>query len=1030
MGPVRHRPGPGSGRTEKPSPLEFVDPGDPPDLTARIVPVGREDPHEGVWGRFVLLEPHTGRENNNLNPSVSLHILVVEDHDASRQALQMSLEDWGHKVYAADAGDGAIPILRANPQIQVMLTDWRLPGLDGIELCQQVREINDRYLYIIMMTARNERGDRVRALEAGADGFIDKPLDLQELRSHIAVAERLFDLESKLGKEIHKLKAAHTGLKEESDVRETLVDVGMQLSGQLDREGLIDSILEAALRLTSADLAAFISALPEFSEVKVKSEREFPGSATEALKALPAAMRITGARFDNHSEEIGSLLVVPLAAAAGEQLGTLFLTQQANHPFTDRDERIVSGLAAQAAVALDNARLYRAAVNNERRLTETNNELRDRYHQLKSLRAESEATQANLDSVLSGIQEAFFLLDRNYKFVYLNQEAAQMAGSQVADMIGCSFWELFPDLVGSGLDAALETAQTTGHLARLEEYYAARGRWYEHRVHPSGEGLLSLFTLDITESKNAELSARKMELWLKAIFDQTSGYFAILHPDGRTAQLNQAALAASGLPLQELLDRPIWEVGLWNVEGEQERLRASWDIATAGAVVREVANYLYSDGSLRTMDRSLTPILDETGQIRYILVEGLDITDLKRTEEALERARDQALLANRMKSQFLANMSHEIRTPLSGIRGMTEFLHDTALDDSQKEYVEAINRCSQGLLAIVGDVLDLSRIEAGEMEVREETFELHSTVEHLVGLFHYRTREKGVDLKLNIAPDVPDVVLGDPDRLRQILTNLVNNSVKFTDAGSVEVRVSNGRDRGHHSVLFEVVDTGIGIQEDAQAKLFQPFSQVDSSPSRRYGGTGLGLSIVKRLVELMRGEVGVISQYETGSTFWFELPLAPSSPDLLPVVQHLNGSHEADRDALDLLRVLVAEDNDVSRRVALLQLEKLGVKAKAVTNGQEVLDILREEAFDLILMDCQMPTLDGYSAASIIRSPEYDGHKDVVIIALTAHALKGEREKCLDAGMDDYTIKPLAFDALKALLSHWSMVKRSRLTAH
>lgn len=962
-----------------------------------------------------------------MNPSVSLHILVVEDHAASLQALLMSLEDWGHKVYTADSGAAALSLLRENPQIQVMLTDWRLPVMDGLQLCQEVRRINDRYLYVIMMTARNERGDRVRALEAGADGFIDKPLDLHELRSHIAVAERLFDLETKLGNEISKLKTAHAGLKEESEVRETLVDLGMQLSSQLDREGLLDSILEAAHRLTTSSLVAFISGLPEFSDIVVRSERADPSAVTEALRALPGRVRAEGARYDRFSDEIGSLLVVPLAAAAGELLGTLFLTGE--EPFSNRDAHVIRGLAAQAAVALDNARLYRAAVDNERRLTETNNELVDRFHQLESLKAASEATQANLDNVLSGIQEAFSLLDRSYRFVYLNQEAAAMAGSQVQDMIGRSFWELFPDLVGSGLDNALENAQNTGHLIRLEEYYAGRDRWYEHRVHPSAQGLLSVFTLDITETKKAELSARKMELWLKAIFDQTSGYFAILHPDGRTAQLNQQALTATGLPLQELLDRPVWEVELWNVEGEAERLRASWDIATAGAVVREVANYRHADGTLRTMDRSLTPILDEVGQIRYILIEGLDITDLKRTEEALERARDQALLANRMKSEFLANMSHEIRTPLSGIRGMTEFLQETELEGNQKEYVEAINRCSQGLLAIVGDVLDLSRIEAGELEIREETFELRSTVEHLVGLFAYRTKEKGVELSLSMAEEIPDIVLGDADRLRQILTNLVNNSVKFTDVGSIVVRVAAGHRCGPNSVLFEVADSGVGIQDEGKGKLFQPFSQVDSSASRRFGGTGLGLSIVKRLVELMRGEVGFESAYGKGSTFWFELPLAPSSSELLPVARELKGGPEPAREMLDQLRVLVAEDNDVSRRVALLQLEKLGVLARAVTNGQEVLAALREEAFDLILMDCQMPQLDGYAAASIIRSPEFDGHKDVVIIALTAHAFKGEREKCLAAGMDDYTIKPLAIDSLKSLLSHWGEVRRAPLAS-
>ncbi len=960
---------------------------------------------------------------SKLSNSLPLNILVVEDHEGSRQALVMSLAEWGHRVIAVDSGDKALPALRRHPELQVVLTDWRLPGMDGLQLCQEVRALDDRFLYVIMMTARNERGDRVRSLEAGADGFIDKPLDLQELRSQISVASRLCDLESKLGAKISNLKEAHEELTQESEVRETLVDLGIVLSGQLDRDSLLESFLDSARRLNSARHVAFL-ADPE--ELILRGE---PGEHTylkTVLLGLPTIIREHGGHLQNYSADFGCLLVTPLVVA-GKLLGTLVQTQET--PFSDRQIRATAGLAAQAAVALDNARLYRIAVDNETRLQATNRELSERYYQLESLRAESEATQSNLDSVLSGIQEAFFLLDRGYRFLYTNQAAAALAESSVTEMIGRSFWELFPDFVGSQLDHALEQATDAGPPARLEEYYVSRGRWYEHRVHPSHHGPISVFTLDITEIKQAELAARQTELWLKAIFDQTSGYFAILHPDGRTAGVNQAALAATGLPLQAILHHPVWDIALWDVNDEKERLRRSWDQALTGSLVREIVSYRFHDGTLRTMDRSLTPIVDELGQIRYILVEGLDITNLKKTEEALERARDAALLANRMKSQFLANMSHEIRTPISGIRGMTEFLQDTELDTEQKEYVEAISRSSQSLLAIVGDVLDLSRIEAGEMEIREEVFELSSTVEHLVGLFGFRAREKGVALEVQHDDSLPPVVKGDPDRLRQVLTNLVNNAMKFTDRGSIQIVVSVGERRGPHSVRFDVCDTGIGIQPEAIEKLFLPFSQVDPSPSRRYGGTGLGLSIVKRLVELMDGEVGVSSNYGQGSNFWFELPLAPSGEAPQLSLSPSPSEHQGEGSDFGDLRVLVAEDNDVSRRVAMLQLEKLGVWSRAVTNGHEALEALREEPFDLILMDCQMPVLDGYSAASVIRSSEFDGHKDVVIVALTAHALKGERERCLAAGMDDYTIKPLPMNSLRNLLAGWSAVRKSRVPA-
>ena len=957
--------------------------------------------------------------------NLALTVLVVEDHTPSRDALKMSLEDWSHNVFTAVSGDEALRILQEQPEIRVLLTDWRLPGMDGLELCRRVRDQRGRFLYIIVMTARNERGDRSRALEAGADGFIDKPLDLHELQSQIAVAARIRTLEFRLGEEISKLTDANADLKEEYETRETIRSLGIKLAGELKREALVHSFLEAATQLVSAQSGIFVpnDAKPDgiFCLPAVENKEEvLEWTERFCCDHDGLLMNVTSKLEDDSPAPVRSLLVAPLFTASGGRLGTLYLTHSIPEQFNERSQRVIQGLAAQASVALDSARLYEASVEIQRRLREKNRELKERLRQLDALRAESEATQQNLDQVLSGIQEAFVLLGPNLRFLYFNQQASLMAGSPWEQMEGRSYWEIFPDFVGSELDDALQQVAEKRAPARLEEYYGERGRYYEHRIHPASEGRITIFSTDITEAKKAELAARKTELWLRAIFHQTSGFFAILHPDGEVAQINQAFLDSVGYAGEQIEERPIWEAPWWPDE-EQERLHQSLTRVSHGERVREVVTYRLDDATERSMDRTLTPILDEVGQIRYLLAEGLDISDLKRTEQELATARDQALLANRMKSQFLANMSHEIRTPLSGIQGMTEFLQETHLNEAQLEYVDAISRCSHGLLAIVGDVLDLSRIEAGELEIRETAYPLERTVRDLVSLFNYRANEKNIKLTCQFSPELPQYVVGDPDRLRQILVNLVNNAIKFTDLGFVGVEVKPGHRGDSNSVLFEVHDSGVGIALEEQDKLFKPFSQLDSTPSRRHGGTGLGLSIVKKLVELMDGSVGCRSEFGSGSTFWFELPLPagqePSGEEGAPALE----TSPLLPDLTPHLKVLLAEDSPINRRVVLLQLERSGVKAQAVCNGLEVLEVLEKESFHIILMDCQMPELDGYQTATRIRKK---GDHETVILALTAHALKGEREKCLAAGMDDYMVKPLSIEGLQELLARWSQSSR------
>jgi PAS domain S-box-containing protein len=613
------------------------------------------------------------------------------------------------------------------------------------------------------------------------------------------------------------------------------------------------------------------------------------------------------------------------------------------------------------------------------------------------------------------------------QWLRVNQSLCDMLGYTQAGLLSTTFQDItHPDDLAEDLHNVQRLLDDKVRTYKMEKRYFGRGGrlvWALLNVSlirsADGRPLHFISQIqDITDRKAVEASVREAEEKFRAVFNYNPMMTTLMtHPGQKIVEVNDAFLAGFGFRRENVVGRTGPEVHVW-IEPE-DRKRFLEYLEFKGPLDFFETTFRHQDG--RSFMVRINSSSFKLGGELYYLHSMEDITDRHRIKAELSQAKEAAESANRAKSEFLATMSHEIRTPMNGVFGFTNLLLETPLDHEQREIVEIIKRSGDALLDIINDILDFSKIEAGRLDVEDIRFDLRATCDDVLALLRSRASDKNIKLTLEYAADAPEQLTGDPTRVRQVLLNLLGNALKFTPNGSVHLEVRRSR---AEQLKISVTDSGPGIAPELQSALFERFTQADSSTTRRYGGTGLGLAISKRLAELMGGRMGFTSEVGVGSTFWFTLSLkslsatdssepAGTSAAALPNTTASKPAHSPEG-----ARILLADDNPVNQMLATRLLQNLGCRVDKASNGIEAVDLLSRSAYDLVLMDCHMPEMDGFEATRAIRRLQ-SGAKRVPIAALTASVTTTDKQMCLIAGMDDFLGKPIIVAELSALIDKW-----------
>ncbi len=893
------------------------------------------------------------------NETEPKRILIVEDDEGLNRLAQKSLKRAGFKVEGVLSGAKALQRIQEDPGMVVLL-DQQLPDMADTDVVRTLQE-QGAPLNFVAMTGHGDESVAVRMMKLGARDYLVKGFDLTEILPE--VFRRVFrDLETE-----KRLAQAEAKLLE-SELQKTLI---------------LESI---------SDIVAFYDS----PELVIKWTNRSSAESVDRTQA-----EVVG----RYCYELWAEGEAPCPGCP--VLQTFQTRQPSRAEQTTPDGRIWS---LTAYPAFDDSGRFRGVVEISQEITQ------QRQNELALLNAEIEK-----QTVLDNQPDHVILHDREHRIIWANAAAGKSAGIPAKDLIGRHCHEFWSTRNRVCDDCAVEMAFRFGAPQEVDKT-TEDGRSWHVRACPirNDQGEIThavQVTEDITERKKAEEDLRKA-LARISFHVENSPLAVIEWEEGRRIKAwSSQAEAIFGWSASEVRGKSWADFPLIHPEDAKAVEREIGKLFDGTDVFNTCKNRnLRKDGSVVHCQWYNSPLRDESGRITTILSQVADVTELNNALEDLKQAKEQAEAANQAKSMFLANMSHEIRTPLNGVMGMHQLLQTTTLDLEQQEYVDTAIQSSKRLTSLLGDILDLSRIEAGRTEIVSKPFDFVETLRFVEQLFRPAAEQMGIGLSFHADPAIPSQLAGDSARLQQILNNLVGNAVKFTGAGSIEVEAHPLPDARPDvcRILFSVSDTGLGMDDDKMDAIFEPFTQVDGSYTRKYQGAGLGLAIVRQLVAIMGGNLAVASEPGKGTAFHFCLTFG-----CLEAFPAKSGTSQQALDQdLQGLKVLVAEDDRVNQLTLIKMLAKIGCRALAVEDGRQTVEALRREAFDLVLMDIQMPVMDGLEAAQAIRRGEAgDAAAKIPIIAVTAHAMAGDREAFLAAGVDEYVPKPVGVDALLHAIS-------------
>ncbi len=650
----------------------------------------------------------------------------------------------------------------------------------------------------------------------------------------------------------------------------------------------------------------------------------------------------------------------------------------------------------------------------------------------KQIEKELKESKDIFQTLFNSMGAAVTVADQNEKIVTWNPFAEKILGFDKKDLFNKPLKDLYPPAEWQKLRSL--GVREKGMISDIESKISRKdGTILDVNMSisvlkdPEGNVMGSIAIIsDITQLKETERKVKESENKIRVILDNSAAAITLIDDNERIISWNKFAEQLFGMTPADLLNRP---VSTLYPEEEWKKIRAE-EIRKVGSKHHLETKINTKDGLIIDVDLSINVLRDSNDKIIGSVGIMQDITKQKRTLDLLIQAKLAAEEASSSKSLFLANMSHEFRTPMNAIIGMIDITLDTKLDDEQKDNLDVAKDAAGNLLSLLNDILDLSRVEAGKIVLENIEFHLPNVVSSIIKGLSVISNKKNLEMVLNVDSDVPEMLLGDPVRIRQVLINLINNAIKFTHKGKITVGVKVDSKHGDKVVLlFTVADQGIGIAKEQVDKIFDAFTQADSSTNRRFGGTGLGLAISKRLVEMMEGRITVESEAGRGSKFGFTATFTLVDESRAKAISsgvHINKPFENFiKEELQGLKVLLAEDNLVNQKITMRLLEKQGWQIELATNGQEAAELATKKRFDLVLMDAHMPVLDGLEATKVIRDNEQKTGTHTPIIALTARAMQEDKQKCLACGMDGYVTKPI--DRMRLLEEIVNVLKKERI---